>query len=117
MIEKPGRTEEISRDSQGAGAPTDAHESGGAFQRASVARDILTSVAHGDDYTVGGLRHPAIPLEHLGETLIRIGLELPQGARACSIYESIVEALGKLDRSEGASPAGARPRHAQFGGR
>ena len=31
MIEKPGRTEEISRDSQGAGAPTDAHESGGPF--------------------------------------------------------------------------------------
>jgi len=108
MIEKSGRTKEISRDSQGPGAPTDGHESGGPSQRASLATDILTSLAHGDDYTVGGRRHPAIPLEHLGATLVRVGLEPPQGARACSIYESIVEALGKLDRSAGATPAGDR---------
>ncbi len=110
MIEKPGRTTGIPRASQGDSVPTNGQEqeTEATSQRASVATDILTSLAFGDDYSVGGTRYPTIPMEHLGATLVRVGLQPPRGQHACSIYEAIVEALGNFDRAAGAPLAGER---------
>lgn len=78
----------------------------GSPHRASAVEQILGPLSHTEYYQVGSKPYPPIPLEFLGATLIKVGLNPPRGQYDCSVYEAIVAGLHKLDKSSGPASAG-----------